>query len=188
MSAAVKRKLAAWALGLALLGVAAEAWRLQAAYADNAAIAALLAGRDAPLGGWVGRPAPVLAARALYLARHGREDEAKVLWDALDGQGTGEERAQAAYNLGTFYLQAALDKVEAGRLEQAATRAALAKQALRRALQWQPDYWDAKFNLEIAMRLLPEMDRFGQADEEEPPDARPKALWTQVPGFPRGRP
>lgn len=188
MSGSKKRTLILWVLILALVGAVVEASRLQSSYSDNATIAALLAGKDQPIGNPQGQPVPVLAARALYLARHGREDEAKSLWELLDGMGKNEERAQASFNLGTVYLQAALDQIETGQLEQATPLAALAKQAFRRALQWQPDLWDAKFNLEIAMRLLPEMDQVSNAKEEEPPETQPKALWTKVPGFPRGQP
>jgi len=188
MSSSNKRTLAVWVLALALVGMAVEVWRLQSTYADNAAVAASLAGKDLPVGSPQGQPVPVLAARALYLARHGREDEAKSLWELLDGLGETEERAQASHNLGTVYLKAALDKIETGQLEQAIPFAVLAKQAFRRALQWQPTLWDAKFNLEIALRLLPEMDQVSNGKEEEPPETQPKALWTKVPGFPRGQP
>lgn len=188
MNKTLQHKLVAGVVALGLLGAAFEAWQLQSAYADNATIAGLLAGKDLPVGQPQGQAVPVLAARALYLARHGREDEAKSVWEFLDGAGENGDRAQASHNLGTFYLKAALDKVETGQLEQATPLVALAKQAFRRALQWQPDLWDAKFNLEIAMRLLPDMDRVGNGQEEEPPETQPKALWTKVPGFPRGQP
>lgn len=188
MSKAWQRSLAAWSMALAWSGAAFQGWQLRSAYADNASIAASLAGKDMPIGQAQDRPAPVSAARALYLARHGREDEAKNLWELLDGMGTDRDRAQAGHNLGTFYLKSALDKIESGQLERAIPLVALAKQAFRRALQWQPDFWDAKFNLEIAMRLLPDIDKVGAEAEEEPPETRPKALWTKVPGFPRGQP
>jgi len=175
-------------MALALLSAAVQGWQLQAAYAANAQAAALLAGQDLPVGPPQAQPVPVLAARALYLARHGREDEAKSLWEFLDGVGEDEDRARASHNLGTVYLKAALGQIETGQLEQATPLAALAKQAFRRALQWQPDLWDAKFNLEIALRLLPEMDKLSNGQEEEPPETQPKALWTKVPGFPRGQP
>jgi hypothetical protein len=38
------------------------------------------------------------------------------------------------------------------------------------------------------MRLLPEMEQVSNGDEPEPEDTQPKALWTKVPGFPRGQP
>lgn len=184
----LQRQLAAGLLALALLGATFQGWQLQADHVGNAQVAALLAGQDRPIGRPQSQPVPVLAARALYLAQHGREDEAKSLWELLDTLGEHEDRAQASHNLGTFYLKAALGKIEAGESEPAIPLAALAKQAFRRALQWQPDLWDAKFNLEIAMRLLPDMDKVGNGQEDEPPETQPKALWTKVPGFPRGQP
>lgn len=63
----------------------------------------------------------------------------------------------------------------------------MAKQAYRQALTLNSRYWDAKYNLEVAMRLLPEMDRITM--EKDDPIAEKKAkLWATVPGFPRGLP
>jgi mxaK protein len=47
-------------------------------------------------------------------------------------------------------------------------------------------FWDAKYNLEVAMRLLPEMNRVNIGDDE--PENKKSKLWTTVPGFPRGLP
>ncbi|MDO9238621.1 MAG: MxaK protein, partial [Methylicorpusculum sp.] len=64
--------------------------------------------------------------------------------------------------------------------------AALAKQAYRQALALDSQFWDAKYNLEVAMRIAPEMDRITiKADAKE---NRKTRLWTTVPGFPRGLP
>ena len=188
MGGPMKRKIALAVLAFALLAMAVEAWRLQTVYRANALMADLLAGQDRPVGDREAQPVPVLLARALYLARHERAEDAKELLDWLDGQGDTQAKARASFNLGTLYLRLALDKIDAEQLEQAIPLVGLAKQAYRRALQWEPSYWDAKFNFEIAMRLLPEMDQVSNGDEPEPEDTQPKALWTKVPGFPRGQP
>jgi len=188
MSGQVKRRIAGAVLAFALLGMAVEAWRLQTVNGANSLVADLLAGHDRPVGVRESQPVPVLLARALYLARHGRVEDAKELLGWLDGQGDAQDRTRANHNLGNLYLRMALGKIESGQLEQAVPLLALSKEAYRRALQWEPAFWDAKFNFEIAMRLLPEMDRVSNGDEEEPEDTRPKALWTKVPGFPRGQP
>jgi len=64
----------------------------------------------------------------------------------------------------------------------------LAKDAYKKALRLDPNHWDSKYNLEVAMRLLPEMDRIRREDGEEENDEEEGALWTTVPGFPRGLP
>lgn len=63
----------------------------------------------------------------------------------------------------------------------------LAKQAYRQALALDSGFWDAKYNLELAMRLLPEFDRISPTELDDDA-AKPSQLWTTVPGFPRGLP
>jgi len=65
--------------------------------------------------------------------------------------------------------------------------AGLAKQAYRQSLALDSRQWDAKYNLEAAMRLLPEMDKISPEDEDETVQQKTQ-LWTTVPGFPRGLP
>ena len=72
-------------------------------------------------------------------------------------------------------------------INEATSLASLAKQAYRQALALDSQHWDAKYNLEVAMRLLPEMDRITLQDDEPAPQEKVK-LWATVPGFPRGLP
>ncbi|WP_150047669.1 MxaK protein [Methylomonas rhizoryzae] len=95
-------------------------------------------------------------------------------------------QARIRYNLGNLYLSQALAEIETGRLNQAVPLLTLAKQAYRQALTADDGFWDAKFNLETAMRLLPELDRISPATDDDA--ARPSELWTSLPGFPRGLP
>jgi mxaK protein len=90
------------------------------------------------------------------------------------------------YNLGNMYLQQAVEQLEANNINAAQPLVALAKQAYRQALSLNSHYWDAKYNLEMAMRLLPEMDRIDMKDDES--NAPPPQLWATIPGFPRGLP
>jgi mxaK protein len=62
----------------------------------------------------------------------------------------------------------------------------LAKQAYRQALALNSHLWDAKYNLELAMHLFPEMDRLNLPEQEA--QTPPPQLWTTIPGFPRGLP
>jgi mxaK protein len=90
------------------------------------------------------------------------------------------------YNLGNMYLEQAVEQLEAKNINAAQPLVALAKQAYRQALALNSHFWDAKYNLEMAMRLLPEMDRIDMKDDGS--NAPPPQLWTTIPGFPRGLP
>lgn len=129
----------------------------------------------------------VRLARAVYLRHKQRYGEALEVLSLIVNQGDRRLQAQSRYTLGNVYLSQAMAEVDAGRINQALPLLALAKQAYRQALTVDSQFWDAKYNLELAMRLLPEFDRInpGEPDDDA---ARPSQLWTTVPGFPRGLP
>lgn len=153
------------ALGLAAL-VATQALRLQRAQALNAAIAAAA---QAPVEADAAAPprdAPreVRLARATALSKAGAFDAAFKTYSgliepgAMDGVGR-----QALYNLGTMVLRQGMGSQGGG--EAGATTALsaeagplveLAKQRYRDLLRVAPDEWDARYNLERALRLAPE--------------------------------
>jgi len=164
------------------LGLGVGAWRITR---DNTMIQALAAGRDIA----VSREAasPLLLARVLHLARREATEEIEPLIETLDRRGDTDRAARARYALGNAYLRQAFDHLERGDLDPAGPRITLARQEYRRALQGRPELWDAKFNLDVASRLLrdfPEFDRkTGDALAAEP-----KKIWTDIPGQPRGEP
>lgn len=131
-------------------------------------------------------PALVLAEATYYLKRD-QDDEALERLRWVVEQGDRPMQSLAYYNLGNLHLRRALDAAQAGNLEPARARAELAKEAYRRSLTANPTYWDAKFNLEVAMRLVPEMERVDNGTEL-PDDQQAKRLWSSLPGFPRGLP
>ncbi|MDF9391475.1 MxaK protein [Methylococcus capsulatus] len=167
----------------ALFGV--REWRKAAA--ANADIAALLSGHDIALERWAVASPAVQLARAVYFVRHERYGDALELLNRLETRGDASFRADVYYNQGNLQLIQALDRVETAEIDQARVYAELAKEAYRHALLLAPGHWDAKYNLEVAMRLMPEMDRVSSADDEPPRDES-KRLWTNLPGFPRGLP
>ncbi|WP_204276833.1 hypothetical protein, partial [Klebsiella aerogenes] len=61
----------------------------------------------------------------------------------------------------------------------------LARQDYRRALEARPDDWDAKFNLDVASRLIRDYPEFDRKSGDEL-KAEPKQIWTDIPGQPRG--
>jgi mxaK protein len=178
------------ALGLALLCLAlaaAEGWRWRTLAAEAEDTAALLAGRDIGVERRFQAGDRVRLAYALYLARTEQDREAAELLEELAQRGDPDVRAAALYDLGNLRLRRALAETESSAFEKAGAYADLAKDAYRRALRVDPGLRDAKFNLEVASRLLPDFDPVDSGVEKPDEDAARK-LWTRVPGFPRGLP
>ncbi|WP_342148450.1 MxaK protein [Methylorubrum sp. SB2] len=166
--------------GAVAAGVAA--WN---ASRTNAAIAALEAGHEIAVAPDV--PAALLVARVKFLAARDRPEEAEPLLESLDRSGATDGAARARYVLANARVRKAFELIGRGDLDKAGPQVTLARQDYRRALQARPDFWDAKFNFDVASRLIrdfPEFDRkFG--DELK---AEPKQIWTDIPGQPRGGP
>lgn len=191
-----------WALLLAgLLLTLARSWSLYGLYRENRLIAewvgwarqsAAHQSRKNSAGLSDGSPSynaspQVRLARAVYLRQTQRYSEALDTLSLIVGQSDSGLQVQSRYNLGNVYLTQAMTEVEAGRINQAMPLLTLAKQAYRYALTLDSGFWDAKYNLELAMRLLPEFDRISQTEADDDA-ARPSQLWTTLPGFPRGLP
>ncbi|MFD1282626.1 MxaK protein [Methylobacterium goesingense] len=164
------------------LGLLAGAWRITR---DNAAIRSLAGGNDVA----VPRDAApaLLLARVQHLARRGAVEAIEPLIEALDRAGEVERAARARYALANAHLRQAFDLLERGDLDPAGPRITLARQEYRRALQGRPDFWDAKFNLDVASRLLRDFPDFDRKSGDEL-KAEPKKIWTDIPGQPRGQP
>ncbi len=157
-------------------------WRAQA---TNREIAALEANHDRPV--IADDPSQLILARVLQLARRDATEEMEPLVVALESRDVPALLARARYALGNARLRRALDLIERSQLDPAGPLIVLARQEYRRALQARPEFWDAKFNLDVASRLIrdfPEVDR--QIGDEL--KAEPKKIWTDIPGQPRGAP
>ncbi len=126
-------------------------------------------------------------ARATYLKKKHRYKEAQADLSQIINQGSQKIQSITRYNLGNTYLTQAIELAESMQINEATALAALAKQAYRQALALDSRYWDAKYNLEVATRLLPEMDRITMENDDPIPEKKAK-LWATVPGFPRGLP
>lgn len=116
-------------------------------------------------------PREVRLARATALARHGDADAATRLYSALVEPGRVDAVGRAALlDLGNLHLRQALAL--------AATDAAagplveLAKQRYRDLLRLAPDDWDARHNLERALRLAPEEVEAVTEPDNEPVERR----------------
>ncbi len=173
---------------LALTTFAASCWQWRESRLIGSAVQTLLAGRDIGPERRFGASEGVRLAYALYLV--GREDyrDAEELLAELGQSHSPDTAAKALYDLGNVYLRRAIDAVEHAEPTQAGTLAELAKQAYRRALRLRPDDWAAKYNYEVAARLMPDFERVDSGSEPLPEEESTRKLWTRVPGFPRGLP
>lgn len=168
---------------VALLAV--EGWRIVDRLGANHTIAALSEGRDVPVAD--NAPARLLLARAYFLLTHAQMEAAEPLVQRL-GKGEADRFAVAAfYDMANARLASAIDHLERSEIDPAIPEVRLAKGAYRAALARNPQAWDAKYNLDIAMRLIRDFPQIEAEPEDEPAEA-PKRVWTDLPGLPKGLP
>ena len=105
-------------------------------------------------------------ARALALARSGKSDRSLQIYKTLERNTRGGIRRAALYNTGNVYMRDAARRNSDEGFE-SLPLVELAKQSYRELLREWPDDWDARYNLERALRLAPELDQ--QADESDAP-------------------
>ena len=153
---------------------------------DNDLIRQLTFGRDVVINQVISGKPELRLARAYFFKQKHRYDEALSTLSLIMNKDDLKFQAKAHYNLGNLYLEQVVQQVKAMNMNEALPLAGLAKQAYRQALALDSGDWDAKYNLEVAMRLLPEMDKVDIPDDE--PKNQKSQLWTTVPGFPRGLP
>lgn len=165
---------------LLLAGAAAvDAWHLAQARAWNRAIAdGSVVDADGEL------PAAARFARAWYLERQGARERAIAAYKDAE-RGAGDRLAAAArYNRANAYLRWAMEL--RGERAQALPLIELAKQTYRDLLRERPGDWDARYNLERALRLLPDPEAETRAEGPQPLE-RERAV-TTMRGFTLGLP
>lgn len=181
------RHISLWsALALSLSGALYSAAMLYGIHQDNELIRQLTSGKDVAVNKVIGGEPELRLARAFYFKQKHRYDEALSTLSLVMDKGDQKFQAKARYNLGNLYLEQAIQQVKDTHINEALPLLGLAKQSYRQSLALDSGNWDAKYNLEVAMRLLPEMDRVDMPDDE--PTNQKSQLWTTVPGFPRGLP
>jgi len=166
-------------------GTLSSALQWRNAIVVNKEISALRAGHDTAVA--TDAKPELLLARIEFLAQRDEIDGARVLVDALDRGGREDLSATGRYTLANALLRRTFDLIERGDLDGAGPFVNLSKREYRRALQLAPSYWDAKFNFDVASRLVRDYPNFEQENGDEL-QAEPKKLWTDVPGVPKGLP
>jgi mxaK protein len=185
----VRRAQGHLAFGIAALGfgvvTAAQFARLEHAYQLNTAVAratpsdsasVLAFGVDPGEGAGVkANPVPIESlpearlARAVALSKVDY-DGALAAYKAIIQADRGDLRQIALYDLGNLHLRQAL-KNGLDDEAQSLPLTELAKQSYRDALRKDPADWDARYNLERALRVAPEEDDESGADTG-PPDPK----------------
>lgn len=123
-------------------------------------------------------------ARAGALAHAGAHDAAVKGYLSLVRPGDNDALGrQAQFNLGNMYLRQGVALVDAGGQPAAALPfAELAKQRYRDLLRQTPGDWQARYNLERALRLAPEEQEELAEESNVPAERRRVALRGMEPG------
>jgi mxaK protein len=159
---------AAATIGLGLVA-AYQGFRLHRAERINQAIAsAATIGADA---------AEARFARALALAESGDAGAALDIYKALIRSDRPDLKRAALYNVGNLHLREAM-KSGPDEAARSLPLVELAKQSYRDLLRIDPGDWDARYNLERALQLAPEVE---EAAANEPPEP-PQRAFSTAPG------
>jgi mxaK protein len=169
-----------------IAGIAASIWTLAGIERTNAAIRQLAAGKDIEADPAAAPPA-LIAARQHFLLTHDRINDAQIFTEAAAPRCDAAAQARLFYNLGNGRVRQAIALIEKGDTGQAVSIVLIAKDSLRRALRLAPGNWEAKYNLDVAQRLVRDLPR-GEGEENDTPKDKEKPLWTDLPGQPRGLP
>lgn len=167
-----------------LLATIAAAALLALHATNNRTIAALVGGRNVPVS--TEAASKLLFARAYFLMKHNRLSDAQAMVSMFDLRGGKRMRADLHYDMANASLKVAFDKIDKNDIDGAAAFVSLAREDYREAMRLDPDDWNARFNFDVASRLVREYPTFGFT-----PDARrrgPRPLWTELPNAPQGEP
>jgi mxaK protein len=168
---------------LALLGglAAWDAWRLHQARDWNAKF-----GDGSIAQATEALPPEARFAQAFHLGRGGDIQRSLALYQEIAAGGNGSLGSAARYNIGNLFLREALRAIREDKRAEALPYVELAKQSYREALRADPGRWDARYNLEQALRLIPEQESADAGDGPGPLQSE-RAI-TTMKGFTLGLP
>lgn len=121
------------------------------------------------------------------------EQKALDMYTQVLSAADAAEKKLAYYNSANIRLKKAMRLLDAqgyGAWDEVTPLLALAKDGYRHALNIDPAWLEAKYNMELVLRLAPDIkssQRKGNQEEEEP-EGIPQKGWPTIPGFPRGMP
>jgi len=125
---------------------------------------------------------------------HGQDNKSLSTYAQLAAKGDANFAKIAYFNSGNNYLRQATEMLEKETLmgwDTAGPLLALAKTSYQHALNIDPNWSEAKYNFELALRLSPaNHGRKGPQSYErdvDRPEERPSG-WPSIPGTPRGMP
>lgn len=173
-------------LVLACTGVVTCAAVVIRAALVNRVIAALAANHDKPVS--ASARDELKFARADFLLRLDRLDAAQAWIDETSPSVASSHRVDLFYNLANARLRNAFVLIHRGEIDDAASNVRLAKDGYRQALAIDPRHWRAKYNLEVAMRLVRDFPQMEAEVLDVAPPEMPRRRWTDLPGQPRGLP
>ena len=175
---------AGW-IAVAVLGVCAavDGWRWFETGRDNRAIV------DGSIVAHQHAVAPqAVFARAYFLAQRGDNEPALNLYKRLqDDKGDFGALARVArFNAGNIHLREAAMQKTGGDAALGAiiAPAELAKQAYRDVLRGDPRDWDARFNLERVLRLLPDPEDESTGGTPQQSERAPTTMRSVTLGLP----
>jgi len=116
-------------------------------------------------------PASVRFAAAFALAKKGDVQAALNLYRELESGNDAQIRADAKFNSANLYFEQSLALRVSADPSRALTLVELAKQSYRELLRDHSDDWDARYNLERALRVAPDPEQDTQG-LPPPPGAR----------------
>lgn len=171
---------AAWALlGAVLLAGAADAawWWRQAHW--NRLIVAERPAPEAP-----GQPLELRFAQAAAQAASGALEPALDRYRPLQGDSALGQAAR--FNSANLLVRQAVEVQASPQPGQAIALLELAKEGYREVLRHDPQFWDARYNLERAQRLLPDPEEIDAPQAETPRDRERAATTMRAysPGLP----
>jgi mxaK protein len=142
-----------------LLYAAWEAYRLSQAHDFNRLV-------DSAIDAAATQSSPEAEfARAMSLAARNDYEGAVRAYKDLSRHSSGALLQSVLYNLGNLHLREALQYGPES-IGKSLPLAELSKGSYRELLRINPEHWDAKYNLERALRLAPERE---EVDSEAPP-------------------
>lgn len=148
------RRLSLLCVGAALIAAGGLARELQQRRAIEDYNLALREARYADAAAHPGDAGREAAAHAALLA--GQHQEARLIYGRLERSADRARRVAALYNGGNTYLAQATALDLEAEADRAVPLLELAKRSYREALALDPAHWDARYNLERALRLLPD--------------------------------